>query len=301
MGDTGFEPVTSSVSGKRATAAPIALDRRFPRETVKRGGCAPRWRRDSNPRRRLCRPLPNHSATPPGPGPCGQGRRSRHRSCRSLRADDGSRTRDIHHGKVVLYQLSYVRMSCFGRSLDLPIRNSSTTVPAVFAPVRGVQGSTGSVSGAASQPLSSPEPVGVPDRWRLYGTLFRNAKSPGEPRRGGCRRTVPAPELARGRDVGYGFRAVSAIGAVVARFVHTEEVTGSNPVSRTSSAQRAPAGIPAGALCRRRCALTTRGPVPPGAAAPGGGAGAQTAETSPRMPSRASAVRRETARKYFFW
>ena len=27
---------------------------------------------------------------------------------------------------------------------------------------------------------------------------------------------------------------MSAIGAVVARFVHTEEVTGSNPVSRTS-------------------------------------------------------------------
>ena len=28
-------------------------------------------------------------------------------------------------------------------------------------------------------------------------------------------------------------RVLSAIGAVVARFVHTEEVTGSNPVSRT--------------------------------------------------------------------
>ena len=27
---------------------------------------------------------------------------------------------------------------------------------------------------------------------------------------------------------------MSAIGAVVARFVHTEEVTGSNPVSRTN-------------------------------------------------------------------
>ena len=27
VGDTGFEPVTSSVSGKRATAAPIALAR----------------------------------------------------------------------------------------------------------------------------------------------------------------------------------------------------------------------------------------------------------------------------------
>ena len=29
VGDTGFEPVTSSVSRKRATAAPIALDIEF--------------------------------------------------------------------------------------------------------------------------------------------------------------------------------------------------------------------------------------------------------------------------------
>ena len=33
---------------------------------------------------------------------------------RKLRADDGSRTRDPHHGKVMLYQLSYVRI--VGRS-----------------------------------------------------------------------------------------------------------------------------------------------------------------------------------------
>ena len=51
MGDTGIEPVTSSVSGKRAPAAPIA------------------------------------------------------------RADDGTRTRDPHLGKVMLYQLSHIRVS----------------------------------------------------------------------------------------------------------------------------------------------------------------------------------------------
>ena len=50
MGDTGIEPVTSSVSGKRAPAAPIA------------------------------------------------------------RADDGTRTRDPHLGKVMLYQLSHIRV-----------------------------------------------------------------------------------------------------------------------------------------------------------------------------------------------
>jgi hypothetical protein len=51
VGDTGIEPVTSSVSGKRATAAPIAHAR---------------WRRDLNPCTRICSPLPRLSATPPG-------------------------------------------------------------------------------------------------------------------------------------------------------------------------------------------------------------------------------------------
>ena len=55
--DTGIEPVTSSVSGKRATAAPIA-----PKEAVQ---LSARWRRDSNPCKRLCRPVPSRSATPP--------------------------------------------------------------------------------------------------------------------------------------------------------------------------------------------------------------------------------------------
>ena len=57
-----------------------------------------RWRRESNPCARLCRPLPHHSATPP------QGLMHLH-----LRADDGIRTRDPHLGKVMRYQLRYVR------------------------------------------------------------------------------------------------------------------------------------------------------------------------------------------------
>ena len=65
VGDTGIEPVTSSVSGKRATAAPIARNRKNP-EWI----CVNRIHK---------------------------------------RADDEIRTRDIHLGKVVLYQLSYVR------------------------------------------------------------------------------------------------------------------------------------------------------------------------------------------------
>ena len=59
VGDTGIEPVTSSVSGKRAPAAPIA------------------------------------------------------------RADDGTRTRDPHLGKVMRYQLRYVRMAPYGALLML--------------------------------------------------------------------------------------------------------------------------------------------------------------------------------------
>ena len=59
VGDTGFEPVTSSVSRKRATTAPIARGRP--------GSCS-RWRRDLNPCTRLCRPLPRLSATPPNGG-----------------------------------------------------------------------------------------------------------------------------------------------------------------------------------------------------------------------------------------
>ena len=51
--DTGIEPVTSSVSGKRSPAELIA------RALIRR------WRRESNPCARLCRPLPHHSATPP--------------------------------------------------------------------------------------------------------------------------------------------------------------------------------------------------------------------------------------------
>jgi hypothetical protein len=62
VGDTGIEPVTSSVSGKRATAAPIARNRKAGIWDVRK------------------------------------------------RADDEIRTRDIHLGKVVLYQLSYVRV-----------------------------------------------------------------------------------------------------------------------------------------------------------------------------------------------
>ena len=105
VGDTGIEPVTSSVSGKRATAAPIA-----PVQAIQLRRA--RWRRDSNPCKRLCRPVPSLSATPP----CGfepTCRSPRRGSCTG--ADDETRTRDPNLGKVVRYQLRYIRVLCFPR------------------------------------------------------------------------------------------------------------------------------------------------------------------------------------------
>src|SRR6201986_5228178 len=85
--DTGIEPLTSSVSGKRS-----------PAELIAPGQQIWRWRRESNPRARLRRPLPHHSATPP-----------LELMRLHLRADDGIRTRDPHLGKVMRYQLRYIR------------------------------------------------------------------------------------------------------------------------------------------------------------------------------------------------
>jgi hypothetical protein len=85
---TGIEPATSSVSGKRSPAELTAPGQRIWR-----------WRRESNPCARLCRPLPHHSATPP------RGFDTSY----NPRADDGIRTRDPHLGKVMRYQLRYIR------------------------------------------------------------------------------------------------------------------------------------------------------------------------------------------------
>ena len=84
-----------------------------------------RWVRDSNPCTRLCRPLPRLSANPPGDAHASYGTAlpTRGRERRSPGADDRIRTGDPHLGKVMLYQLSYVRRtgirgSCRGRYWD---------------------------------------------------------------------------------------------------------------------------------------------------------------------------------------
>jgi hypothetical protein len=119
--------VTSSVSGKRSPAELIAP--------------VWRWRRESNPCARLCRPLPHHSATPP------LGFMRLH-----PRADDGIRTRDPHLGKVMRYQLRYIRTprarsSPVAKHDDSPLQRSGTN------PFRDT------LSRAL---FPSEEPVGVP-------------------------------------------------------------------------------------------------------------------------------------------
>lgn len=55
------------------------------------------------------------------------------------------------------------------------------------------------------------------------------------------RGTNVARPISKIRPGGLAFNVVGAIGAVVARFVHTEEVTGSNPVSPTNEMARSAA------------------------------------------------------------
>jgi len=106
VGDTGIEPVTSSVSRKRAS--PCA-NRPLGCFWVLLGGACSCDRGGDGIRTRVrgfagrclaSRPL-HHEA----------------RCCRPLRADDGIRTRDPHLGKVMRYQLRYVR---------IPIREGPT-------------------------------------------------------------------------------------------------------------------------------------------------------------------------------
>ena len=73
--DTGLEPVTSSVSGKRANQLRqsrlgsstwnSSLADSYGTSFAATLEIRSRWGRESNPRTRLCRPLPHHSATPP--------------------------------------------------------------------------------------------------------------------------------------------------------------------------------------------------------------------------------------------
>ncbi|SOY46569.1 hypothetical protein CBM2587_A160446 [Cupriavidus taiwanensis] len=98
----------------------------------RRSACNWRRRSESNRRTRLCRPLHNHSATPPGDVlldciriqlklPQRRDAANRRAAIQpkqkgkpcfplGIGAGDESRTRDLNLGKVALYQLSYSRI-----------------------------------------------------------------------------------------------------------------------------------------------------------------------------------------------
>lgn len=144
--DTGIEPVTSSVSGKRSPAELIAPGQHL------------RWRRESNPCARLCRPLPHHSATPP------LGLMPLH-----LRADDGIRTRDPHLGKVMRYQLRYIRTQR-ARSSSVAKRNDSPPGEAYTNPLlRRPPGASEQRVRLPRQRESVPVGIGAPHARRLAG------------------------------------------------------------------------------------------------------------------------------------
>ena len=66
--DTGLEPVTSSMSRKRASQLrqSTVVERMFSFFTSLTLCALTRWRRDLNPCTGICSPLPRLSATPPG-------------------------------------------------------------------------------------------------------------------------------------------------------------------------------------------------------------------------------------------
>jgi hypothetical protein len=108
--DTGIEPVTSSVSGKRSPAELIAPGSCLEVET----GIEP-----------VCTAL-QAVASPLGHSTAGV-------EPLHLRADDGIRTRDPHLGKVMRYQLRYIRAprttsSLVAKDDDSPLKRSRTNL-----------------------------------------------------------------------------------------------------------------------------------------------------------------------------
>ena len=107
--------IWANTQGRRQTVAHYENARG--RETLRVVGRG-NWRRgsESNRRPRLCRPLHDHSATPPGVGREARVKRASRKQTgelgglsRESGAGNESRTRDLNLGKVALYQLSYSR------------------------------------------------------------------------------------------------------------------------------------------------------------------------------------------------
>src|SRR5699024_2489445 len=155
---------------------------------------------------------------------------------RRLRADDGTRTRDPHLGKVMLYQLSHIRMSAVPPGGDrCDVEDSSVRVQITSNRGRHVPF------------LHPPHP-----RTRPRTPPERTAEPGAEPLAGGPPSRSAGPVRGAPHSLGLFDRPsnhcydrnlspqcdVRAIGSAVERLVHTEEVTGSNPVSPTGRSER---------------------------------------------------------------
>ena len=127
VGDTGIEPVTSSVSGKRATAAPIAHF--LERLSRSGGGYGIRTRVDGFAGRCLAsRPTHHLGFVPKRTG----------LTADPIRADDEIRTRDPHLGKVMRYHCATsatARISARLKTLaDTPVHIQTEPPRRVAAP-----------------------------------------------------------------------------------------------------------------------------------------------------------------------
>ena len=93
--------------------------------------------------------------------PLGYGTKLRRTLCarRNNGAVDETRTRDLHLGKVALYQLSYYRKWCPGtesnhRHVDFQSTALPTELPGLMATRKGLEPSTSSVTGWHSNQLN---------------------------------------------------------------------------------------------------------------------------------------------------
>jgi hypothetical protein len=119
-------------------------------------------------------PCLSHSATPPQERASPTAKRAASRGITNLkprcRADDGIRTRDPHLGKVMLYQLSHVRMSVRGYTSVLPPRALRGDVRTLSHP----RATTNSNRGLREKICPSNE------RWSLWSPLLRRSRLAGQ-------------------------------------------------------------------------------------------------------------------------
>lgn len=121
--------------------------------------------------------------------------------------------------------------SCTLRHLFIPVGVTTRKKPGFFGSqaflfMSASVGKPFRFYGAARTASKSHKRFEKPPLWWLFETQVASRREQKWEEKRGAQNLTFAPSLGI-------VLSVSVIGAVVARFVHTEEVTGSNPVSRT--------------------------------------------------------------------